>query len=65
MPETHIVLRPFEAGGRLLDPGERVDGSNWPNAPLLIAQGQLRELRPDEVEPEKKKAAPAKPKARR
>ncbi len=40
---THVVVRAFPDGGRLLSPGMIVDASAWPNARLLVEQGYLAE----------------------
>jgi len=33
---THIVLKPFQAAGKSLKPGESVDASNWRNTRQLV-----------------------------
>jgi len=33
---THIVLKPFSAGNRLLSPGDQVDASGWRNTHQLV-----------------------------
>ncbi len=38
---THVVARPFEAGGRVLRRGTPVNAAGWRNARLLEAQRYL------------------------
>lgn len=55
---THVVVRAFPEGGRLLQPGAVVDASAWPNARLLVEQGYLAEA------PARERGEPKPPKAR-
>ena len=58
---THIVVRSFNEGGKLLRPGLIVDASAWPNVRLLIEQGYLAEAPAQSTYPTKQK--PSKTKA--
>jgi len=55
---THVVVRPFDADGRRLDTGTRVDASAWRNTRLLVEQGYLAPAPP---EPDAQQRSDAKP----
>jgi hypothetical protein len=38
---THQVLKPFQAGKRMLKSGETVDASSWPNTRQLVSTRYL------------------------
>lgn len=39
---THVVLRAFEVGGKLLDAGTAVNASAWRNTERLVSTKYLR-----------------------
>lgn len=41
---THIVLRPFEAGGDTMDVGQAVDASEWKNTERMVNTKYLRPI---------------------
>lgn len=57
----HRVRRRFDAGGRIVTPGEIVDVTEFRNAFQLVDRGYLVALRPEEIDsapvPKKKPAA--------
>lgn len=44
MPNTHIVLRPFQAGTTAVEIGQAVDASSWKNVERLVNTRYLRPM---------------------